>query len=92
MRGLKEGDLVMVRDIKSGFNLWDYWCKGKVIKCHRHPDGKFDVLEIGFRVDGTFYKVLTSRYGGIAVPYDDDVATVLTFGEKAVGFLRDFRI
>ena len=92
MKGLRKGDFVMVRDIKSGVGLWDYWCKGKIIKCHKHVQGNFDVLEIGFRVDGIFHKVLTSRYGGIAVPLDDDVATVLSFGPKAVGFLADFRI
>ena len=92
MKGLKKGDSVMVRDVKSSGDSWNIWCKAKIIECHRQPEGNHDVLELRYCKGGAFYKVLTSRFGGIAVPLDDDVATVLTFGEKAVAFLSDMRI
>ena len=88
MAKVKKDDLVMVRDVKNCD--WDFWCKGRVIGCYK--DGGWDILEIEYRLDGVYHKVLSNRIGGIVKPLDDDVATVLSFGTKAIGFLKDFRI
>ena len=76
LKALKKGDPVMVRDIRN--RNWNVWYKSKVVKVHKNK--KWDILEVRYRIGSRCYETLSSRFGGILVPIDDDVATVLSFG------------
>ena len=84
LKQLKIGDLAMVRDVKNGD--YDFWCKAIVVQTFN------DVLEMGYRLEGVYHTVLSSRIGGIIRPLDDDVATVLSFGAGSVSFLKELRM
>ena len=88
LKALKKGDPVMVRDVRN--KKWDRWCTAKVTAVHK--DRKWDILEVNYKIKSRSYTTISSRFGGILVPLDDDVATVLSFGYQSVHHLNELRI
>ena len=81
---MKVNSKVMVRDVKTGF--WDDWYEAQVVQVRDQ-----DIVLVKYRDgNGIIRKIYSSKLNAILKPLECDVATVLDFGPKALGFLKDF--
>ena len=80
---------VMVRDVVN--NDRDRWCRGKVIGTVTGKDDEPERIWVEYKRRGEYFYVSCTKTEGIVMPLDDDVLTIISFGEKALGFLEDFR-
>ena len=89
MRSLQLNDAVMVRDVRRSES--EAWQRGRIIGVKNTDSG--DVLTVQYRDNAGKQRTVTvARFNCIIMPMDEDVATVLAFGDASLPFLKDFRI